>query len=44
MEDFIETILPDEDDDLEDPMFEDEEEEINNDNEQLFKICGEKNR
>ena len=33
MEDFIETILPDEDDDLEDPMFEDEEEEINNDNE-----------
>ena len=29
MEDFIETILPDEDDDLEDPMFEDEEEEAN---------------
>jgi hypothetical protein len=30
MEDFIETILPDEDDDLEDPMFIEPEEEEDN--------------
>jgi hypothetical protein len=29
MNDFIETILPDEEEDLEDPMFEEEEEEAN---------------
>ena len=33
MEDFIETILPDEDDDLEYPMFEEEEEDNNDDDE-----------